>query len=266
MIPLARLVKLPERQRLRKTALILQAAELSYRDGREVDAGYLAALVSYVAGMPCLDDSVRADLAVLAFADSLAGMRSCNIARHHLLRFLGSGPADWDFLEPETGSLDAAKRIVLPGVRAYLDDIRSPFNVGSIFRSAEAFGVEELILSPFTASPEHPRATRSAMGSVGALSWRRAGTDELAGRENVFVLETGGTPIGDFVFPSDGIVVLGSEELGAGPEAVKAARYGRVSIPQYGAKASLNVGVAFGVLMYAWTAFLREKGRSADSS
>jgi TrmH family RNA methyltransferase len=265
MIPLARLVKLPERQRIRKVALILQAAEIAFRDGRPVDAGYLNGVLAHVSAMSCLDASVITDIKALSFADNSAGRRSCNIARHHLLRFLGSESADWDFLEPETGSLDPSKRTVLPGVRAYLDDIRSPFNVGSIFRSAEAFGAEELILSPFTASPEHPRAKRSAMGAVDALPWRRAGADWLEASENVFVLELGGTPLGDFVFPSRGTVILGSEELGAGPEAVKAARYGRVSIPQYGAKASLNVGVAFGVLMYAWTAFFREKNRSIES-
>ena len=68
----------------------------------------------------------------------------------------------------------------------------------------------------------------------------------------VFVLETGGTPLKDFVFPRQGIVIIGSEELGVSPAALERATYGRVTIPMKGMKASLNVGVAFGILMQAW--------------
>ena len=68
----------------------------------------------------------------------------------------------------------------------------------------------------------------------------------------VFVLETGGTAIDEFDFPQQGIVIIGSEELGVSPEALNRATYGRVTIPMKGMKASLNVGVAFGILMQAW--------------
>ena len=50
-----------------------------------------------------------------------------------------------------------------------------------------------------------------------------------------------------------GIVIIGSEELGVSPEALRRADGGCVSIPMTGLKASLNVGVAFGILMQAWT-------------
>jgi TrmH family RNA methyltransferase len=51
-------------------------------------------------------------------------------------------------------------------------------------------------------------------------------------------------------------VILGSEELGVSPEGLERARAGRVSIPMRGIKASINVGVAFGILMQAWTSYL----------
>ena len=73
----------------------------------------------------------------------------------------------------------------------------------------------------------------------------------------VFALETGGTPINDFIFPQKGIVIIGSEELGISPEALSQANYGTVTIPMNGIKASLNVGVAFGILMHAWTQSLQ---------
>ena len=65
------------------------------------------------------------------------------------------------------------------------------------------------------------------------------------------------------MFPVAGVVLVGSEELGLSPEALRLAdeKRGRVSIPLAGAKRSLNVSVAFGILMYAWQASLSRKGR-----
>ena len=59
-------------------------------------------------------------------------------------------------------------------------------------------------------------------------------------------------------FPKERIVIIGSEELGVSPEVLKRADYGRVSIPMTGLKASLNVGVAFGILMQAWVQLLSD--------
>ena len=75
----------------------------------------------------------------------------------------------------------------------------------------------------------------------------------------IFVLETGGTPIEEFDFPKKGICIIGSEELGVSPAALEKATYGRVSIPMTGLKASLNVGVAYGILMQKWVESLTEK-------
>jgi TrmH family RNA methyltransferase len=70
----------------------------------------------------------------------------------------------------------------------------------------------------------------------------------------VFALETGGIPLAEFPFPRQGLLIAGSEELGISPQAmaVADASLGRVSIPCYGAKGSLNVSVAFGIVMQAW--------------
>ena len=76
------------------------------------------------------------------------------------------------------------------------------------------------------------------------------------GYEVVLTREPGGTPIGEFKFPKKGICIIGSEELGVSPQALSKATYGRVTIPMKGLKASLNVGVAYGILMQAWTSLL----------
>jgi TrmH family RNA methyltransferase len=181
---------------------------------------------------------------------SQLALRTINHFRHALMAISGQSPADWDFISaPRPPRARTAPR---SGMRAYLEDIRSPFNVGSIFRTAEALGFEELILSPECADPLHPRALRTAMGTVGRLPWRRAPVSALAEMEGVFALEVGGSALQDFAFPLPGIMVLGSEELGVSREALGLCSRGCAEIPLVGSKASLNVATAFGIAGFAW--------------
>ena len=176
-----------------------------------------------------------------------------------LLEKTGRNQADWDFIEA-SGSLDASKRRPFPGMQVYLEDIRSPFNVGSMFRTAESFGAEKIWLSPFCADPHHKRAERTAMGCVDVIPWERFSSDPFDALASpfsgvkIFALETGGTLLPDFSFPARGVLIAGSEELGVSPAALAAAdaSAGRVSIPSFGAKGSLNVSVAFGIVMQEW--------------
>ncbi|MDR1029306.1 MAG: TrmH family RNA methyltransferase [Treponema sp.] len=183
-------------------------------------------------------------------------IRVLNRIRHLLLRETGQAPADWDFID-YSGRLDPEKRRCFPGMRVYLEDIRSPFNVGAMFRTAESFGVEKLFLSPFCADPNHPRAARTAMGCVSVLDWERLSLDKGLEAPR-FALETGGTRLEDFTFPLKGTLIVGSEELGVSPEALALAdaSLGRVSIPTYGTKGSLNASVAFGIALQSWAATL----------
>ena len=176
-----------------------------------------------------------------------------NRIRNSLLRALGAEPAEWDLLFAEAQKLDASSRTVFP-LRVYLEELRSPYNVGAIFRTAEAFGVERIYLSPGSPSPDHPRAQRTARGTAQVVPWSYSPLSLLESEEGVFALELGGTPVGEFAFPPCGIVLVGSEELGLSPEALRIAEAGagRVCLPMAGAKRSLNVAVAFGILMYAW--------------
>jgi TrmH family RNA methyltransferase len=187
--------------------------------------------------------------------------RTLNTVCHILLAQTGRNQADWDFIVP-SGGLDPAKRRPFPGMQVYLEDIRSPFNVGSMFRTAESFGAEKIWLSPLCADPRHQRAERTAMGCVNVLPWERFPHDPFSGIDEspaflefpVFAMETGGAFLGDFTFPTRGILIAGCEELGVSPPALAAAdaSLGRVTIPTCGVKGSLNVSVAFGIVMQAW--------------
>lgn len=258
-------------------------------------AQYVKELVKVLLLDPKLPAEGAKELNALLNAEPFDERRTCNVARNHLLAIIGTFPAEWDLIiaphknnegkivtpEDLENSLNqgnslnqenlqdhdtisqssietqTVKRSFYPGISVYAEDIRSPFNLGSIFRTAEGLGAEKVYLSPFCCDPEHPRAVRSGMGCIETLGYERKALDELPDDKPIFVLETGGTPIDEFKFPKEGICILGSEELGASPEAIKKATYGCVTIPMIGLKASLNVGVAFGILMQKWVESLR---------
>lgn len=252
MIPLHKLSTLPPSHRLRKAALEFRALEETLGAGGSIDGRYARGLLELLSRDEAVPAEVRSDLSRLALGLEADPRRACNEARHHMLRLTGKDAADWDFLDSRGLSPEA--RRVLPGFRVYLEDVRSPFNVGSVFRSAEAFGVAEILLSPFCADPGHPRAERSAMGTTRTVPWRRAGIADLEGLGPLVALELSGEPLDTFRFPERGILAVGSEELGLSPDLLARCEY-RVSIPMGGAKASLNLGVAFGIAARTWYAF-----------
>ena len=289
MIPLYKLEKLPRTQRLRKIAKFFGMAEnrLCLTDGKknrekielfnntelfncaelfsEAELGFFKEAAELLAGdglfSPDAGKTLKeaADVftaAVLSGGISPEFRRAINNVKHILLAETGREQADWDFTV--AGGLDPAKRQIFEGMMVYMEDIRSPFNVGAMFRTAESFGVEKIILSPLCADPRHRRAQRTAMGCTDIIPWERQ--DLFPAGEPpplpcpVFALETGGIPLAEFPFPRRGLLIAGSEELGVSPRALAAAdaSAGRVTIPSYGAKASLNVSVAFGIAVQMW--------------
>ena len=272
MISIKKLRSLPRTTRLRKIILLLQREESDLDLGREPHRDYLGALCALLThDEGCSGEIQEAAESCGKLCASAASKgdeirRQINMLRHALLRLLGAEPAEWDLMVPASEQLDAAARTVFP-MCVYLEEIRSPYNVGAIFRSSEAFGVESLLLSPATASPLHPRAVKSARGAVRIMPWRFAGLDEIGKGKGIFALELGGTPLKEFHFPDQGIMLVGSEELGLSPQglALAAAGAGRISIPMAGAKRSLNVAVAVGIVLQAWCASLRDR-RSVRSA
>ena len=285
MIPLQRLAKLPRSLRLRKAASIFGGAEHRFvvlgKLGTE-EAENLSNLIKMLVNSedfpPAAEKALETALSCFAAGNENNGKeirRSLNTVYYILLSETGRCQSDWDFIDT-TGELDRSKRNPFPGMQVYLEDIRSPFNVGSMFRVAESFGAEKIWLSPLCADPRHKRAERTAMGCVDILPWERLSinpfTDPVKDKKPAFcllegpffALETGGTLLADFSFPFKGVIIAGSEELGVSPEALAAAdgSLGRVSIPSYGAKGSLNVSVAFGIVMQAWASSWLQKANN----
>jgi TrmH family RNA methyltransferase len=231
MISRYKLEKLPRSQRLRKIAKLFGQAE------HRLDLGEaLAVLTGDEAFSPAAAAALRDATGALGREESPRRTRTLNTVRHILLAETGRAPADWE-LTGAGGRLDPRRRRPFPGMTVCLEDIRSPFNVGAMFRTAESFGTEGLLLSPLCADPFHPRAIRTAMGCVEILPWKRLTFPADAGEGTahttrfltqtlpgpLFALETGGTGIADFAFPLRGTLIVGSEELGVSPGALAAA-------------------------------------------
>ena len=277
MIPLYKLADLPRQQRLRKSAKMIGMLEHKIINGGRLTGGeaeYMHILLQFLLRDTNFTEAAleAINVALLAFPECGTeytgnGIRRALNDMYHILQAeTGRYPADWDFIG-ETGALDQAGREPFAGMHAYLEDIRSPFNVGSMFRTAESFGIEKMWLSPLCADPRHKRAARTAMGCVDIIQWERFSRDPFTvppeewrwfSEMPVFAMETGGIDIKNFIFPRQGILIAGSEELGVSPRALAAAdlSLGRVSIASYGVKGSLNVSIAFGIVMQAWAAFL----------
>ena len=267
MIEPGKLFQLKGGQKRRKLALTYGALERDIlgiaEKGTEYSfttiprAEYIKEITKILLSDPKLAPEAAQELNTLLATQPIDELRVCNCARNHLLAIIGTFPAEWDLViaphaAPTNEDGTVRQRDFFPGVAVYAEDIRSPFNMGSIFRTAEAMGAEKVYISPCCVDPEQPRAVRSGMGCIETMGWTRTPLDELPKDIPVFALETGGTDINEFKFPKQGICIIGSEELGVSPEALKRADYGRVTIPMKGLKASLNVGVAFGILMQKW--------------
>lgn len=270
MIDPGKLSQLSGGQKRRKIALTLGALERDIdgipEKGNEYNyktisrKDYIKRIIEITLKDPQMPEDAANELKKELEKSPFDEKRACNLARNTVLKIIGTFPAEWDLIiapHPIKDNKTVKQRDFFPGTYIYAEDIRSPFNLGSIFRTAEAMGAEKVLTSPLCVPPDHPKAMRSGMGCIETLGWQKMGLEELDTFSNennipIFVLETGGTPIEEFKFPQKGICIIGSEELGVSPEALKKARYGCVSIPMKGLKASLNVGVAFGILMQKW--------------
>ena len=153
-----------------------------------------------------------------------------------------------------------------------VDNVRSLWNVGSIFRTADACGVERLILTGITGCPPQPRIAKTALGAEQAVAWEyRADTldalAEISGQGfTPVVIETSGhaVSIDEVEWPERVCLVVGNEVAGVTPQLLEACPC-HVSIPMLGVKESFNVAVAFGIAAYHVARSLRlRKGEGAS--
>jgi len=156
-------------------------------------------------------------------------------------------------------SVEEFKQASKTPVIAVLDNIRSMHNVGSVFRTADAFLVEAIFLCGYTPQPPHRDINKTALGATETVDWMYFATTVEAVVElkekgyKVFAVEqtVGSISLEKFsVNAEDKIAVVFGNEVEGVHDDVLALVDGSIEIPQHGMKHSLNISVAAGIVLW----------------
>lgn len=140
-----------------------------------------------------------------------------------------------------------------------LDDVRSMYNVGSVFRTSDAFRVEAVCLCGITSTPPSTEIHKTALGAEDSVSWRyfpsaleAVESLKAVGYEVYSVEQAHGSMMLQHFSPASDkkyAIVLGNEVKGVHQEVVDASD-GCLEIPQFGTKHSMNVSVTAGIVIW----------------
>lgn len=140
-----------------------------------------------------------------------------------------------------------------------LDNIRSMHNVGSVFRTADAFLLQAVFLCGYTPRPPHRDIHKTALGATETVAWKYYPHTVEAVQSlkkegyRIFAVEQveNSIPLQEFAARYSGplAVIFGNEVNGVGEEALKLCD-GSVEIPQWGMKHSLNISIAAGIVLW----------------
>ncbi|GAA4297188.1 RNA methyltransferase [Aestuariibaculum suncheonense] len=163
-------------------------------------------------------------------------------------------------------SVEDFKQVEKTPIIIVLDNIRSLNNIGSVFRTSDAFLIEKIYLCGITATPPHKDIHKTALGSTDTVDWEYVeNTIDLIDRlkaENVKICSIeqaeNATMLNDFTPEANTkyALVFGNEVKGVAQKVVSASDM-VIEIPQYGTKHSLNISVSCGVVV--WDVFSKLK-------
>ena len=139
-----------------------------------------------------------------------------------------------------------------------LDNIRSLNNVGSFFRTSDAFNIEAVYLCGITAQPPHREIQKTALGATESVEWEHFETteqalDKLNEKEFlIYAIEQTENPIylEEFTYNLEKVaLVFGNEVDGVGQNVINLSK-NSIEIPQFGTKHSLNVSISYGIVLW----------------
>jgi len=143
-----------------------------------------------------------------------------------------------------------------------LDNVRSLGNIGSVFRTADAFLIERICLCGITATPPHREIHKTALGATESVDWNyfketSEAVKELksAGYKIIGIEQAEGSiPLGEFMAKRDSkyALVFGHEVKGVDQRVIDECDY-VVEIPQFGTKHSFNIAVSAGIVLWEFT-------------
>ena len=148
-----------------------------------------------------------------------------------------------------------------------LDNVRSLHNVGSVFRTSDAFLVERICLCGITSTPPQPEIHKTALGAEFSVEWQYYEQTQEAVKEykekgyHIFSIEQveDSIKLPDLQLEPDGkyVVILGNEVKGVQQEIVDMSDES-IEIPQFGTKHSLNVSVTSGIIIWSFFEKMRK--------
>lgn len=161
--------------------------------------------------------------------------------------------------ELERKSIDDFKQAKKTPITIVLDDIRSLHNIGSVFRTSDAFLIEKIYLCGITATPPNKEIHKTALGATETVSWEHnknvIEVIENLKQENVLVYAIEQVENAEFLNdfkPKKNkkyALVFGNEVYGVSQNAIKICD-GCIEIPQLGTKHSLNISVSAGIVVW----------------
>ena len=156
-------------------------------------------------------------------------------------------------------NVEAFKKATKIPVIVVLDNIRSLNNIGSVFRTGDAFLIEAIYLCGITAKPPHKDIHKTALGATDSVDWYYFETTNKAVEKlkdnNVSIISIeqveGAIPLQEFEVESGQkyALVFGNEVKGVQQDIVNQSDY-CIEIPQFGTKHSLNISVSVGVVLW----------------
>lgn len=170
-----------------------------------------------------------------------------------------SAPMKFEKIEIDGSTHQAHHQVKPAGWTVVLDNIRSVLNVGSIFRTADAVGVEKIYCCGITPTPDHPKLAKTSLGAEWSVKWEYSRNAVVITRQliadgyRISCLEETSKSTSIFECSSNNldknVLVVGNEITGV-DFAIIQMSHNVFDLPMQGFKRSLNVAVAFGIAIY----------------
>jgi 23S rRNA (guanosine2251-2'-O)-methyltransferase len=146
-----------------------------------------------------------------------------------------------------------------------LDNVRSALNVGSAFRTADAFAIKSIVLCGISAQPPHREISKTALGAHQSVDWEyfeeTTAAIEAYKKQGykIYAIEQAfeSTSLQDFQWPQGPIAIIMGNEVEGVSQKVMDLVDGCIEIPQYGTKHSFNISVSIGIVL--WELFRKHK-------
>ena len=155
-------------------------------------------------------------------------------------------------------NIEAFKSAEKTPITIVLDNVRSALNVGSVFRTSDAFLIENIILCGITATPPNKEIRKAALGSTDSVNWKYIKNTTDAVKQlikdgyHVLGIEQAdkSTKLNEFELPKKAIaIILGNEVNGVDQQVIDLCNE-VIEIPQFGTKHSLNIAVTSGIVIW----------------